>query len=98
MGKNTLKVVVVLVILLLLLSLMTGCAHTQDVSECLSQEDQAGFWSGTWHGMTSSIAFIIGLFDNSVAIYEVNNNGGWYDFGFVGGLFLIIKLFLISSK
>ncbi len=31
------------------------------------------------------ITFIISLFSDTVGIYEVHNNGGWYDFGFVIG-------------
>lgn len=31
------------------------------------------------------ITFIVSLFNPSVGIYEVNNNGGWYNFGFVVG-------------
>ena len=29
---------------------------------------------------------IIHIFNNSVAVYEVNNTGGWYDFGFLVGV------------
>lgn len=79
----------ILIIVSVIILLMTGCAYSHDISECLI-EDPAGFWSGTWHGMTSSIAFIISLFDDSITIYEVNNNGNWYNFGYVGGLFFII--------
>ncbi|XUX00311.1 MAG: hypothetical protein TUN42_10570 [Dehalogenimonas sp.] len=46
----------------------------------------AGFWSGLWQGIISPITFIISLFSNSVNIYEVHNNGGWYDFGFLFGI------------
>ena len=47
--------------------------------------DPAGFWSGLWHGFIVCISFIWNLFDPSVGIYEVNNNGGWYNFGFLWG-------------
>jgi len=30
--------------------------------------------------------FIISLFDPTVDIYEIHNNGGWYDFGFFLGI------------
>ncbi len=46
----------------------------------------AGFWAGLWHGIISPITFIVSLFDGDVAIYEVNNKGGWYDFGFLIGV------------
>jgi hypothetical protein len=45
----------------------------------------AGFWLGLWHGFICPITFLISLFDDRVGIYEVVNNGHWYDFGFVLG-------------
>jgi len=51
-----------------------------------SMGDPANFWSGLWHGMILCITFIWSLFDPSVTIYEVANNGAWYNFGFVLGV------------
>jgi hypothetical protein len=48
--------------------------------------DEAGFWLGLWHGLISPIAFVISLFTDDVNVYEVHNNGNWYDFGFVLGI------------
>jgi hypothetical protein len=48
-------------------------------------ERPAGFWLGLWHGMISWITLVVGIFDQSVEVYERNNNGGWYDFGFLFG-------------
>lgn len=45
----------------------------------------AGFFDGLWHGLILPITFIISLFDSDVRIYEINNSGLWYDFGFVLG-------------
>lgn len=45
----------------------------------------AGFWLGLWHGFICPVAFIISLFSDKVHLYEVHNNGGWYNFGFVLG-------------
>jgi hypothetical protein len=45
----------------------------------------AGFWLGLWHGLISPITFIISLFTDSVEIYEVHNNGSWYNLGFILG-------------
>jgi len=36
--------------------------------------------------------------DNSVAIYAVNNNGGWYNFGFVGGFWFILRFIGVVVK
>lgn len=46
----------------------------------------AGFWAGFWHGLISPITFIVSLFNSGVRIYETNNNGRWYDFGFLIGV------------
>jgi len=50
----------------------------------------AGFFLGLWHGFVAPVTFIISLFTRSVRLYEVHNNGSWYNFGFVlgAGLFL----------
>ena len=45
-----------------------------------------GFWWGLWQGMILPFSFIVSLFTDTVSIYEVDNNGNWYDFGFVLGL------------
>ena len=47
--------------------------------------EPAGFWIGIWHGVIMPITFIVSLFNPDVGIYETNNNGGWYNFGFVIG-------------
>jgi hypothetical protein len=46
----------------------------------------AGFWSGFWHGLIAPITFIVSLFSPNVRLYETNNTGRWYDFGFVLGI------------
>ena len=45
----------------------------------------AGFWAGLWHGHICVITFVISLFSKSVAMYEISNSGGWYNFGFLLG-------------
>ena len=50
-----------------------------------SEGEVAGFWLGLWQGIIVPVTFIISLFSDTVGIYEVHNNGGWYDFGFVIG-------------
>ena len=46
----------------------------------------AGFWAGFWHGVIAPITFFVCLFVKGVRIYETNNNGRWYDFGFMLGV------------
>lgn len=70
----------------ILLVMLTGCTagHSQFTSE-----SPAGFWNGLWHGVISFISLIIHLFNDAVMVYEKNNNGGWYDFGFLLGVILV---------
>lgn len=53
-------------------------------------EEPAGFWMGLWHGLIVVITFVISLFTDSVGVYEVSNNGNWYDFGFMLGLLISV--------
>jgi hypothetical protein len=46
----------------------------------------AGFWAGLWHGLISPITFLVSLLSTNVRIYETNNRGRWYDFGFIIGV------------
>lgn len=50
-----------------------------------AESKPAGFWAGFWHGLIAPITFLVSLFDAGVRIYETNNNGRWYEFGFVLG-------------
>ena len=63
--------------------LVAGCAAGDPR---FTAADPAGFWFGLWHGLIAPIAFVIGLFSDSVEIYERANGGGWYDFGFLLGV------------
>ena len=67
--------------------MLAGCAAGPNTAAYTAAADGsvAGFWLGLWHGMISPITFIISLFSNNVHFYEVHNNGGWYNFGFVLG-------------
>lgn len=72
--------------LLLTVILLSACTagDTQ-----FTAESPAGFWYGLWHGVIAVIALIIHLFNDAVMVYEVNNTGGWYDFGFLLGVITI---------
>jgi len=71
--------------ILLVAFLFTGCADVTSIEACTTVAPY-GFWSGLWHGMIAPFAWIGSLFSSDIAIYAVNNNGGWYDFGFILGL------------
>jgi len=66
---------------------MVGCmpnsntvVNTPNVEGSIS-----GFWMGLWQGIICPISWFISLFTNTINVYEVHNNGGWYNFGFVLG-------------
>jgi len=83
----------VLVILVIAVA-VTGCADTVNVQKCLP-EDPYGFFGGFWHGMITPFSFIGSFFSSDIAVYAVNNTGGWYDFGFllgIGGIGVTIKV------
>ena len=82
--KNLIRRIPKILIVLALLFLFTSCAEAVSVDKCLNS-DPYGFWGGLLHGIIAPVSFIISLFSEDVAIYAVNNNGGWYDFGFVLG-------------
>lgn len=67
--------------------LLSACAAGVNPEVGVSPPDGtvAGFWLGFWHGIIAPVAFVISLFNDSVNLYEVHNNGNWYDFGFVLG-------------
>lgn len=72
----------VVVGVLLLASCAAGPNHVAQVNAA----HLAGFWQGLWQGLISPITFLVSLFNNSVNIYEVHNNGNWYNFGFMIGV------------
>jgi hypothetical protein len=86
------KTVRVLVAVVLLCGLLAGCAAgpNQLVKTAGPQGKAAGFWLGLWHGLIAPVTFIISLFSKSVTMYEVHNNGGWYNFGFLLGMMILL--------
>jgi len=73
-----------------LLLTFTSCAPGPNVQEGVAQGGEiAGFWLGLWHGVIAPITFVISLFSDTVNVYEIHNNGNWYNFGFVFGLSIV---------
>ncbi len=81
------KSVVILTAVLLML-LLASCAPGPNDLRSTPDEDGAvaGFWMGLWHGIIAPVTFVISLFSDTVAPYDVHNSGGWYNFGFLLGL------------
>ena len=79
-------------IVLILMFFLFSCAPGPNSFEKTPDDEGeiAGFFTGIWHGLIAPITFIISIFSEKVHLYEVHNNGSWYNFGFVlgAGLFL----------
>lgn len=77
---------------LLLALLLAGCAADANSAAGTAGAggDLAGFWLGLWHGLIAPVTFAISLFSDAIGIYEIHNNGAWYDFGYVLGLGMIV--------
>jgi hypothetical protein len=87
--RNLRRVVLIVLVLAVVLS---ACAAGPNGAAGIPGESGrvAGFWLGLWHGLISPITFVISLFNDHVNVYEIHNNGGWYNFGFVlAAVFLI---------
>lgn len=82
-----------LAVLLLLVLVVTACTAgvNPEIDTAAPDGDIAGFFMGLWHGFIAPITFFISLFTDNVNIYEVHNNGNWYDFGFVLGAGLLLS-------
>lgn len=76
------KLLIFIPLLLMLTSCTAGDAQ-------FTQDTPAGFWYGLWHGVISFISLIIHIFNENVTVYEINNTGGWYDFGFLIGIITV---------
>lgn len=84
--------VLIFSIIAMIAIILTGCADAVNVQECILPEQHVyGFWAGAWHGWIMGFSFVGSLFDSDIAVYAVNNNGAWYNFGFVGGFFFMIR-------
>lgn len=86
------------ILFILACMLLVSCADVEpQVAQCVVGH-QYGFWGGLWHGMICPFSFIGSLFSDDIAVWAVNNNGGWYEFGFVLGTGALIRSSLKLSK
>ena len=76
------------VLLLLVLTLLAGCAPSSNQFQGTpnNQGRVAGFWLGVWQGFIAPFVFVASLFKHDLGIYEVHNNGIWYNLGYLFGL------------
>jgi hypothetical protein len=82
-----------LALLILVVLVIAACTAgvNPEIDMAAPDGDVAGFFMGLWHGFIAPITFFISLFTDNVNIYEVHNNGNWYDFGFVLGAGLLLS-------
>lgn len=72
------------------LLLLASCAASPNphLGAANAEGIMAGVWLGLWHGAIAPVTFVLSLFKPDVSMYEVHNNGGWYNFGFLFGIML----------
>jgi len=68
-----------------ILLLLTGCADAVTFEQAANMAP-VGVWHGFWHGLIFGFAWFFSLFVDSISMYAIYNNGGWYDFGFFVGV------------
>ena len=88
-GRGSARVWLALVAVVGATLFLSSCAAGPN-PEAGTGQDPAGFWLGLWHGIIVLVTFVISLFSDNVSVYEVVNNGNWYDFGFVLGLLIAL--------
>ncbi|WP_323595836.1 hypothetical protein [Aliarcobacter butzleri] len=66
------------ILILFIILLFTGCGSVNPLE---GTGGNFGFLSGIWDGFTVLFSFIGKIFGANVNIYEVYNNGNWYNFG-----------------
>ncbi|MDP2888977.1 MAG: hypothetical protein Q8P34_08430 [Bacteroidota bacterium] len=82
---KTKKLLSIVFFVLLSVLLFSSCAEVQNIEACKMGQTY-GFFGGLWHGIIAPASFVISLFTDDVAVWAVNNNGGWYAFGFLIGV------------
>ena len=97
-NMNWKKISIFILICLLAAVLVSGCVQSNQERDTEGSSGVAGFWPGLWHGLILPVAFIISLFDDGTGIYEIHNNGNWYNFGFVLGTWFVFGSFLAGNK
>jgi hypothetical protein len=87
-GGIAMKSSLLLLLALLVLVMLAGCAPGPNPfqGKVTAEVRGAGFWLGLWQGFIAPFVFVFSLFKNGLNIYEVHNNGAWYNFGYLSGL------------
>jgi hypothetical protein len=88
MKKKVFLIILTVVVVLTLVA----CGRTNPLKNTPSRETGKvyGFWRGLWDGLTVMFAFIGSLFSDRWNIYNVYNNGGWYNAGYLLGIITLL--------
>jgi hypothetical protein len=80
--------IAMVVLILFLVTMVAGCAPGPNAAKGTPgpRDTVAGFWLGIWQGFIAPFVFVASLFSSHLSIYEVHNNGDWYNFGYLFGL------------
>ncbi len=73
------KLIILVILVVAVTSVLSGCLPGDGTNTATAK---AGFFWGIWHGWTAPISLIVGLFDKDIRVYETNNVGWFYDFGY----------------
>ena len=75
--------IIILLLLLICVTSLSSCAPKGYAS------NEAGFFSGIWHGFIIIFSLIGKVFGADIGIYAEHNTGFFYWFGFIIGLGLL---------
>lgn len=78
-NKRVKKNILLCLMLVLLCISLTGCVPGDGAN---SVSNAAGFFTGIWHGWIAPFSLIYSLFNKNIGIYEIYNNGFFYDLGY----------------
>ena len=57
----------------------------------------AGILQGLWHGIISPVTLVLSFINPNIQMYEVHNNGGQYNLGFLLGVAIVFLLLGITA-
>lgn len=79
--------------------ILTSCATTLDFRTLEPTNITYGFFGGLWHGIICIFGFIGRVLNpEQIQMYAKNNNGSWYDLGFLLGVSTVITCGLKAMK
>ena len=57
----------------------------------------AGILQGLWHGIISPVTLVLSFINPNIQMYEVHNNGGQYNLGFLLGVAIVFLLLGLTA-